>query len=65
MGTMWVEIPLPIMNWDWRDVAGREDFEKVIGRYKVRQVVNSRMVISRDREVKPVHTNRNQHYIAY
>jgi tRNA-splicing endonuclease subunit Sen2 len=50
---MWVEIPLPIMNGDWRDVAGREDFEKVIGQYKVRQVVNSRMVISRDREVKP------------
>jgi tRNA-splicing endonuclease subunit Sen2 len=49
---MWVEIPPPT-NGDWRDVAGREDFEKVMARYKIRQAVNSRMVISRDREVKP------------
>ena len=49
---MWVEIP-PLTDRDWRDVNGREEFERVLARYKVRDVVNSRMVISRERDPKP------------
>jgi tRNA-splicing endonuclease subunit Sen2 len=49
---VYVEIP-PIKEGDWRDVNSREEFEEVLQRYRVREVMNSRMVIARERDVKP------------
>ena len=37
---------------DWRDVDDREGLERVLERYKVREVENRRMVIARERDVK-------------
>jgi len=37
---------------DWRDVEDREGLERVLERYKVREVENRRMVIARERDVK-------------
>ena len=31
----------------------KEDLEKVLMRYKIREVMNSRMIIARERDVKP------------
>jgi tRNA-splicing endonuclease subunit Sen2 len=50
---VYVEIP-PMREFeDWRDVDCREDFEKILLRYRVREMMNSRMVIARERDVKP------------
>jgi tRNA-splicing endonuclease subunit Sen2 len=49
---MWVEIP-PVMDGDWRDVSDRKEWEALLANYKVREVCNSRMVIARERDVKP------------
>lgn len=48
---VYVEIPR-MTEKDWRDVDGREDLEKVLQRYRVREVMNSRMIIAKERDVK-------------
>ena len=51
---VYVEIPPPDSDGrDWRDVESREDFEKVLLKYRVREVMNSRMIIARERDAKP------------
>ena len=50
---VYVEIPSPDDGGDWRDVESREEFEKVLLKYRIREVTNSRMVISRERDAKP------------
>ena len=47
---VYVEIPPP--EGDWRDVDTQTDFKKVLQRYKIREVMNSRFVIARQRDVK-------------
>ena len=49
---VYVEIPPVKGEGDWRDVNSREEFEKILQRYRVREVMNSRMVIARERDVK-------------
>ena len=49
---VYVEIPPMKGEEDWRDVNSREEFEKILQRYRVREVMNSRMVIARERDVK-------------
>ena len=41
------------LEGDWRDVKDKEGLEKVLGRYKIREMENRRMVIARERDVKP------------
>ena len=41
------------LEQDWRDVKDKEGLEKVLGRYKIREMENRRMVIARERDVKP------------
>ena len=49
----WVEIPfLKEGEADWRDVNTKEEFDEVLQRYKVKEVSNSRMIISRERDTK-------------
>ena len=51
---VYVEIPpMDVDGKDWRDVNCWKDFESVLQRYRVREVMNSRMVIARERDVKP------------
>ena len=50
---IYVEIPRPDAGRDWRDVESREEFENVLMKYRIREVMNSRMVIARERDVKP------------
>jgi tRNA-splicing endonuclease subunit Sen2 len=50
---VYVEIPSPDEGGDWRDVESREEFEKVLLKYRIREVTNSRMVIARERDAKP------------
>lgn len=38
---------------DWRDVEGKVGLEKVLGRYKLREMENRRMVMARERDIKP------------
>ena len=50
MKLVYVEIPAA-EEGDWRDgVRNRADFEKVLLRYRIREVMNSRMVIARERD---------------
>lgn len=51
---VYILIPEEGGEGDWRDVEGREALEGVLGRYKLREVENRRMVIARERDVKPV-----------
>ena len=46
---VYVEIPVPEER-DWRDVNSKEDFEKVLMRYKIREVMNFRVMIARERD---------------
>jgi tRNA-splicing endonuclease subunit Sen2 len=55
---VWVEIPKE-GEGDWRDVKTKEAFDGVLGRYRIREIQNSRMVISRERDVKPEKTSQN------
>lgn len=50
---VYVEIP-PLLNYDkdWRDVTGRQEFENILQRYRIREIMNSRMVIARERDAK-------------
>jgi tRNA-splicing endonuclease subunit Sen2 len=50
---VYVEIPVPNGDEDWRDINGREDMGKLLQKYRIREVMNSRMVISKEREDKP------------
>ena len=50
---VYVEIPPLKGEEDWRDVNSRKEFDEILQRYRVREVMNSRMVISRERDVKP------------
>ena len=50
---VYVEIPPPNEDEDWRDINGREDLERLLQKYRIREVMNSRMVISRERDIKP------------
>jgi len=56
---VWVEIP-PMTDGahDWRNVETRKEFEDVLGTYKVREVVNSRMVIAKEMDVKAENNRR-------
>jgi len=50
MKLVYVEIPVA-EDGDWRDgIRDRRDFEKVLLRYRIREVMNSRMVIARERD---------------
>ena len=50
MKLVYVEIPVA-EEGDWRDgVRDRVDFEKILLRYRIREVMNSRMVIARERD---------------
>jgi tRNA-splicing endonuclease subunit Sen2 len=51
---VWVEIPpLAEQDKDWRDVSSRQEFEAIMTNYKLREVTNSRWIISRQRDLKP------------
>jgi len=47
---VYVEIPPP--EGDWRKIDTRSDFERALGRYRIREVTNSRFAVSRERDVK-------------
>ena len=52
---VYVDIPRPedFGRKDWRDAETPEEFEEVLMKYRIREVMNSRMVISRERDAKP------------
>jgi tRNA-splicing endonuclease subunit Sen2 len=51
---VWVEIPpLAEQDKDWRDASSRQEFEAILTTYKLREVTNSRWIISRQRDLKP------------
>jgi hypothetical protein len=47
-----VYVEIPMQEGDWRDVSSKEELERVMMRYRVREVMNFRMVIARERDVK-------------
>ena len=48
---VYVLIP-EVEGGDWRDADGKVGLEKVLGRYRLREMENRRMVIARERDVK-------------
>lgn len=49
-----VEIPSPDEGErDWSDVESREEFEAGLMKYRIRDVMNSRVVVARERDAKP------------
>lgn len=50
---VYVEMPRPDEGErDWSDVESREEFEAGLMKYRIREVMNSRMVIARERYAK-------------
>ena len=50
---VYIDIPPPNDLVDWRDVDGNDTFLENLQKYKIRIMDNSRMVIARERDVKP------------
>jgi tRNA-splicing endonuclease subunit Sen2 len=50
---VYVDIPPRSELEDWRDVDGKDGFMEILQKYRVREVSNSRLVLGRERDVKP------------
>jgi len=47
-----VYVEIPCDGGDWRDVDTRSELEEVLKRYRIREVMNSRFVVAKERDVK-------------